>query len=52
MGLGATLKRACWSYHDMKAALLACPATREWGAGERVRGRSAVPTHLGSGGWL
>jgi hypothetical protein len=30
MGLGAALKRAGWFYDDMKAALLACPATKEW----------------------
>lgn len=30
MGLGATLKRAGWSYADMKAALLACAVTKEW----------------------
>jgi Protein of unknown function (DUF3987) len=29
-GLGAALKRAGWSFADMKAALLACPATKEW----------------------
>jgi len=29
-GLGGALKRAGWSFADMKAALLACPATREW----------------------
>ncbi len=29
-GLGAALKRAGWSFADMKAALLACPATAEW----------------------
>jgi hypothetical protein len=32
-GLGAALKRAGWTCADMKAALLACPATKEW-AGE------------------
>jgi len=32
LGLGAVLKHAGWSYQDMKAALLACPATREWAA--------------------
>jgi hypothetical protein len=30
LGLGAALKRAGWSYQDMKAALLVCPATAEW----------------------
>jgi hypothetical protein len=28
--LGAALKRASWSFADMKAALLACPATKDW----------------------
>ncbi len=30
MGLGCAVARAGWSYADMKAALLACPATKEW----------------------
>jgi hypothetical protein len=30
MGVGCTLRRAGWSYADVKAALFACPATREW----------------------
>ena len=29
-GLGAALKRAGWTFEDMKAALLACPVTQEW----------------------
>lgn len=29
-GLGGALRRAGWSFADMKAALLACPATRDW----------------------
>jgi AAA domain len=29
-GLGAALKRAGWTFEDMKAALRACPATRDW----------------------
>ena len=32
-GLGAALKRAGWTFEDIKAALRACPATKEW-AGE------------------
>jgi hypothetical protein len=32
LGLGAALKRAGWSFDHMKAALLACPATKEWAA--------------------
>lgn len=35
LGLGAALKRIGWSYADMKAALLACPATREWATEKR-----------------
>jgi hypothetical protein len=35
MGVGAALKRAGWSYADMKAALLACPATKEWAQEQR-----------------
>jgi AAA domain len=31
-GLGAALKRAGWSSEDIKAALRACPATRDWAA--------------------
>jgi hypothetical protein len=31
-GLGCALRRSGWSFADMKAALLACPATREWAA--------------------
>jgi hypothetical protein len=30
LGLGAALRRAGWSFPDMKAALLACPATCDW----------------------
>lgn len=30
--MGAALRRAGWSFADMKAALLACPATNEWAA--------------------
>jgi hypothetical protein len=38
--LGSALKRAGWSYADMKQCLLTCPATRDWatekqGEGER-----------------
>jgi putative DNA primase/helicase len=32
LGLGASLKRAGWDFDDMKAALVACPATKEWAA--------------------
>jgi RecA-family ATPase len=32
LGLGAALRRAGWTYADMKAALLACPATQDWAA--------------------
>ena len=38
LGLGAALKRAGWSYQDMKAALLACPATREWATEKLAEG--------------
>jgi putative DNA primase/helicase len=31
-GLGGALRRAGWSFVDMKAALLACPATSGWAA--------------------
>jgi hypothetical protein len=31
-GLGAALKRAGWTFADMKAALLACQATHNWAA--------------------
>ncbi len=32
LGLGAALRRAGWTYADMKAALLAYPATQDWAA--------------------
>jgi Protein of unknown function (DUF3987) len=32
LGLGLALKRAGWTFIDMRAALLACPATHEWAA--------------------
>jgi AAA domain len=38
MGLGAVLKRAGWSFADMKAALLACPATRDWAEEQAAEG--------------
>ena len=38
LGLGSALKRAGWSYQDMKAALLACPATREWATEKLAEG--------------
>src|ERR1019366_3528019 len=31
-GLGVALIRVGWSFPDMKAALLACPATKDWAA--------------------
>ncbi len=37
-GLGAALRRAGWSFEDMKAALLACPATREWATEKLAEG--------------
>lgn len=38
LGLGAALRRTGWSYEDMKAALLACPATREWATEKLAEG--------------
>jgi hypothetical protein len=38
LGLGSALKRAGWSYVDMRAALLACPATREWATEAQAEG--------------
>jgi hypothetical protein len=38
LGLGAALRRAGWAFDDMKAALLACPATREWATEKRTEG--------------
>jgi hypothetical protein len=35
-GLGAALKRAGWSFVDVRVALLACPATREWTADKQT----------------
>jgi hypothetical protein len=46
-GLGGALRRAGWTYQDMKAVLLACPATKDWAAAaderqfERIWDRSA-----------
>jgi hypothetical protein len=37
-GLGVALKRSGWSFEDMKAALLACPATREWATEKLAEG--------------
>jgi hypothetical protein len=30
LGLGVAIRRAGWSFEDMKSALLACPATKDW----------------------
>jgi hypothetical protein len=38
MGLGAALKRAGWSYTDIKGSLLACPASREWATEKLAEG--------------
>lgn len=38
LGLGAAMCRAGWSYRDMKAALCACPATKEWASEKRAEG--------------
>jgi hypothetical protein len=64
-GLGLALKRCGWSYEDMKAALQACTATREWAAEQDERqfqrvwqgdpleeppGETAEPPHILTGG--
>jgi hypothetical protein len=36
MGIGAALRRIGWSFADMIAALLACPATKEWAEEQRA----------------
>ena len=38
LGLGTALRRAGWSYTDMKSALLACPATAAWATEKLAEG--------------
>jgi hypothetical protein len=48
LGLGAALKRAGWSFEDMKVALRTCPATKDWSGEaderqfERIWNRSVI----------
>lgn len=58
-GLGVALKRAGWSFDDMKAALMACPATNAWAAEKLIEGDrqfqrlwgTEVPERTGAGAW-